>query len=366
MKHLPTSWRLKFMRTFSSTPISRPRALRPRFVTAVILLALLGAACLPVAPQPPTVIVYGDSFSSEASGQLDSQLQTAFPGWRVIVRSQGGAALCDFKPSMQDDANLEADLVIIQFSGNFLTPCITKPGFGNYFWDAAWAINLWHERNTPVLFVGGLSRVGQPAGIGTTGETFKWWAERTSAWGTRFVDASTFLVEDGIYKQTLPCYASEEESCTADNDRINVRNTDGGHLCNALGPGGLGNIPCPDYASGAYRFSLAIVRAAAAMIPGAIIPGVPSPVAPRVVIPDFTILPTAYAAAESTLLGLGLVPSQTGEASDTVAVGDVVRTNPAAGQKLRPGKPITVYVSTGRSVTTSTTSTTSTTTTTLG
>lgn len=354
------------MRTFSSTPISRPRALRPRFVTAVILLALLGAACLPVAPQPPTVIVYGDSFSSEASGQLDSQLQTAFPGWRVIVRSQGGAALCDFKPSMQDDANLEADLVIIQFSGNFLTPCITKPGFGNYFWDAAWAINLWHERNTPVLFVGGLSRVGQPAGIGTTGETFKWWAERTSAWGTRFVDASTFLVEDGIYKQTLPCYASEEESCTADNDRINVRNTDGGHLCNALGPGGLGNIPCPDYASGAYRFSLAIVRAAAAMIPGAIIPGVPSPVAPRVVIPDFTILPTAYAAAESTLLGLGLVPSQTGEASDTVAVGDVVRTNPAAGQKLRPGKPITVYVSTGPSVTTSTTSTTSTTTTTLG
>ena len=97
------------MRTFSSTPISRPRALRPRFVTAVILLALLGAACLPVAPEPPTVIVYGDSLSSEASGQLDSQLQTAFPGWRVVVRSQGGAALCDYKTQMQDDANLEAD-----------------------------------------------------------------------------------------------------------------------------------------------------------------------------------------------------------------------------------------------------------------
>ncbi len=111
------------------------------------------------------------------------------------------------------------------------------------------------------------------------------------------------------------------------------------------------------------------MRAAAAMIPGAIIPGVPGPVTPRVVIPDFAILPTAYAAAESTLLGLGLVPSQTGEASDTVAVGDVVRTNPAAGQKLRPGKPITVYVSTGPSATTTTsttTTTTSTTTTTLG
>ena len=360
------------MRPFSSTPISRPRALRPRFVTAVILLALLGAACLPVAPQPPTVIVYGDSFSSEASGQLDNQLQTAFPGWRVVVRSQGGAALCDFKSNMQDDANLEADLVIVQFSGNFFTPCITNPGFGNYFWDAGWTINLWHERNTPVLFVGGLSGVGQPAGIGTTGGAFKWWAERTAAWGTRFVDASTFLVEDGIYKQTLPCYASEEDSCTRDDDRINARNTDGGHLCNALGSGGLGNIPCPDYASGAYRFALAIVRAAAAMIPGAIIPGVPGPVTPRVAIPDFAILPTAYAAAESTLLGLGLVPSQTGEASDTVAVGDVVRTNPAAGQKLRPGKPITVYVSTGPSVTTTstttttTTTTTSTTTTTLG
>ena len=347
------------MRPFSSTPISRPRALQPRFVTAVILLALLGAACLPVAPEPPTVIVYGDSLSSEASGQLDSQLQTAFPGWRVIVRSQGGAALCDYKPQMQDDATLEADLVIIQFSGNYFTPC-TNGSVDNYFWDAGWAINLWHERNTPVLFVGGLSRVGQPAGIGTTGGTFKWWAEYTAAWGTRFVDASTFLVEDGIYKQTLPCYASEEESCTADNDRINARNTDGSHLCNALGSGGLGNIPCPDYASGAYRFALAIVRAAAAMIPGAIIPGVPGPVTPRVVIPDFAILPTAYAAAESTLLGLGLVPSQTGEASDTVAVGDVVRTNPAAGQKLRPGKPITVYVSTGPSVTTTTTTTTTT------
>ena len=353
------------MRPFSSTPISRPRSLRPRFVTAVILLALLGAACLPVAPQPPTVIVYGDSFSSEASGQLDSQLQTAFPGWRVIVRSQGGAALCDYKPQMQDDANLEADLVIIQFSGNFFTPC-TNGSLGNYFWDAGWAINLWRERNTPVLFVGGLSRVGQPAGIGTIGETFKWWAEYTAAWGTRFVDSSTFLVEDGIYKDFLPCYASEENSCTRDDDRIRVRNTDNYHLCNTPGLGGLGNVPCSDYASGAYRFALAIVRAAATMIPGAIIPGVPGPVAPRVVIPDFAILPTAYAAAESTLLGLGLVPSQTGEASPTVAVGDVVRTNPAAGQKLRPGKPITVYVSTGPSVTTSTTATTSTTTTTLG
>ena len=337
---------------------------RAYLIIVIFLLALLGAACLPAAPEPPTVVVYGDSFSSEASGQLDSQLQTAFSGWRVLVKSQGGAALCDFKTIMQQDANLEADLVIAQFSGNFFTPCITKPGFGNYFWDAGWTINLWHERNTPVLFVGGLSRVGQPAGIGTAGGAFKWWAERTAAWGTRFVDASTFLVEDGIYKDFLPCYASEENSCTRDDDRIRVRNTDNYHLCNTLGPGGLGNIPCPDYASGAYRFSLAIVRAAAAMIPGAIIPGVPGPVTPRVVIPDMALLPTAYAAAESTLLGLGLVPSQTGEASNTVAVGDVVRTNPAAGQKLRPGKPITVYISTGPAVTINTT-TTSTTTNTL-
>ena len=268
------------MRPFSSTPISRPRALRPRFVTAVILLALVGAACLPVAPEPPTVVLYGDSLSSEASGQLDNQLQTAFPGWRVVVRSQGGAALCDYKPQMQDDATLEADLVIIQFSGNFFTPC-TNQSIDGYFLDTGWTINLWHERNTPVLFVGGLSRVGQPASIGTTGGVYKWWAKQTAAWGTRFVDASTFLVEDGIYKQTLPCYASEEESCTADNDRINVRSSDGFHLCNTPGPGELVNLPCSDYESGAYRFALAIVRAAAAMIPGAIIPSVPGPVTYR-------------------------------------------------------------------------------------
>ncbi len=334
---------------------------RLRLVIATTLLAVLGTACLPAPPPPPpppTVVVYGDSFTAEAKTVLENQLTTALPGWRVVTRARGGFAQCDFHPQMLDDASLQADLVIIEFNGNFTTPCIAPRGYGGYFWDALWAANLWHGRGAPILYVGGLGRVGDPAGIGPVGGSYQWVANYTAGWGNRFVDSSSLLIDPATnrYAQTLPCFATEEDACTAANDRINARSPDEFHLCNIPW-----QVPCSTYSSGVYRFALAITRAAAAMV-GGTVPAIPGPVAPRVEIPNFTTTPTTYDSAAARLTALGLTVTRVNENSDTVAIGDVVRTNPAAEQKLRPGKSVTIYVSSGPVTTTSTTTTSTTTT----
>ncbi len=327
---------------------------RPRLVIATTLLAVLGSACLPAPPEPPTVVIYGDSPTAEVQTVMENQLTTALPGWRVVTRAMGGTAQCDFHPQMLDDANLQADLVIIQFGGNFITPCITSRGYGDYFWDALWAADLWNNRGAPILFVGGLGRAGDPAGIGPVGGHYQWVANYTAGRGNRFVNSGSLLIDPATnrYEQTLTCLSTEEDECTAANDRITVRAPDGFHLCNIPW-----QTPCPTYSSGVYRFALAITRAAAAMV-GGTVPAIPGPVAPRVEIPNFTITPTAYDTAAAQLTALGLTATRVDETNETVAIGDVVRTNPAAGQKLRPGKSVTIYVSSGPVTTTSTTTST--------
>ena len=67
--------------------------------------------------------------------------------------------------------------------------------------------------------------------------------------------------------------------------------------------------------------------------------------APKVVIPNVVNL-TSVAAANQ-LGGLGLVTTELTEASDTVAAGNVIRTDPAPGAEVDKGSTVTLVVSTG-------------------
>ncbi len=67
----------------------------------------------------------------------------------------------------------------------------------------------------------------------------------------------------------------------------------------------------------------------------------------EVVVPTLTGASPAAAAYELSSKGLSVSPVEKTEASTSVKSGDVVRTSPAAGAKVRAGTPVTIYVSSG-------------------
>jgi hypothetical protein len=106
------------------------------------------------------VIVYGDSLTSQSASYISYFLAQKRPGWRRYVRHYGGTALCDFLDEMRADANLNAKVVVIQFSGNDMSPCMsgaaseTPAWYARYRQDAQYAANLWKGRGARILFVG--------------------------------------------------------------------------------------------------------------------------------------------------------------------------------------------------------------------
>jgi hypothetical protein len=115
---------------------------------------------VPAGPPPATVLIYGDSLTSQSRDYLTQQLEEQAPGWRVIVRSFGGTAICDYLDAMQSDGDEGAELVVIQFSGNSGTPCMGGTPYASQAWldkyraDADTAADIWQARGVEVLFVG--------------------------------------------------------------------------------------------------------------------------------------------------------------------------------------------------------------------
>ena len=136
------------------------RRRRAGLLGLVGIVGLVGAACTPAAPPPATVLIYGDSLTNQSRQYLTDQLADQAPGWRVLIRSFGGTALCDYLDAMQQDGDEGAQLVVVQFSGNAGTSCMGGTPYGSQAWidkyraDAEAAASLWQGRGVQVLFVG--------------------------------------------------------------------------------------------------------------------------------------------------------------------------------------------------------------------
>jgi len=68
---------------------------------------------------------------------------------------------------------------------------------------------------------------------------------------------------------------------------------------------------------------------------------------PALVTIPTTLVDTPAADATATLTGLGLIPVEEEQASDSIAEGNVVATNPKGGEQLEEGSEVKVFVSTG-------------------
>jgi hypothetical protein len=93
-------------------------------VTGLSLLA--ATACVPTAKkQPPTVVVYGDSLTVQSV--VAAQFLYRSVNQNVVFRAGIGTAMCDWlNQAAEDKVALHPQRVILAFTGNTLTDCISK------------------------------------------------------------------------------------------------------------------------------------------------------------------------------------------------------------------------------------------------
>src|SRR5438270_13427366 len=104
---------------------------RRTFAALAVLFAALAvapavrASAPPKATAQPKVVLFGDSLAWEAQDYFRFFAGTHGLDARTYVA--GGTAVCDFFPEMQAEAATHPDVVVVAFSGNSITPCMTGP-----------------------------------------------------------------------------------------------------------------------------------------------------------------------------------------------------------------------------------------------
>ncbi len=235
------------------------------------------ATPLPVAADHgrPVIALYGDSLAWEAEHHFQRRLEAA--GAEVVARTWGGTAICDFFDEMvADAAALHPDAVVVEFSGNGMSACISERArtqglLSAYRTDAHAVVALFP--GTRVYFAGAPA-APQPAGAsdfngGEFDALYQAVAQRHP--NARFVDAGASVLDEGRWTRTLPC--RPDEPCTGGvDDRgegVNVvRAPDGAHFCpdGAEARDGVTG-GCAVWSSGAFRYGTAMADAVGADLP---------------------------------------------------------------------------------------------------
>ncbi len=239
--------------------------------TAPPLATATPAVTAPIAK--PLVILYGDSLAWEAEDSFVEAF-AGLSGVEVLTRTYGGTAICDWLDEMHDDAaRLAPGAVVLEFSGNNLTPCMQDVAGRGLTGDAYWAryradteaaIEIFGPTNTRVFLAGApMSRVQATTGDFHGGLVNAMYAEIADQHDrTVYVDAGAAVLDHGRWTPTLPCLPTEP--CTGGTDLLDrglneVRAPDGGHFCPAAEEAKRGVVAaCPVWSSGAYRYANAM------------------------------------------------------------------------------------------------------------
>jgi hypothetical protein len=248
------------------TPPTRRRA-SSAVLVAVVWLAVLAAAVgggrwLTINVfRGPHVALYGDSLATQASPYFDA---LALPsGVTVLDRVYGGTAICDWLNYMRTDAStFRPQAVVIEFSGNALTPCMAgySPGTpaydAKYRHDAEEAIGIFTAIGAHVYLMAAPlpESVSAQQNSITLDEMYAALAQGRA--DVSYVDAGQAVLLHGQFTDTLPCLPAEP--CSGPDGTNIVRAPDGVHFC----PDGVmyADDGCVHYSSGAYRFAMAMLK----------------------------------------------------------------------------------------------------------
>jgi hypothetical protein len=214
---------------------------------------------------PPRVALFGDSLGNEVGEDFSSLAQTA--GGSAFVRAFPGTAPCDWLPQMSsDDAEFQPTAVVLLFSGDNYTPCMSGYPFGTpqyyakYQTDVQAAIDLFRGDGAHVFLVG-LPYDESPTLSALAAGLNQLYASVAAAnTGVDYVDAGQSVMSYGSFTWTLPCLPGEP--CTGPSGTNVVRSPDGVHFC----PNGVSTqvdyfTECTVYSSGAFRFATAMLSA---------------------------------------------------------------------------------------------------------
>ena len=221
-----------------------------------------------VAPEPVAarrVVLYGDSLAWQSQDFFTAALAGAFIT-QVTTRTFGGTAICDWLGQMRADAaSLRPDAVVVEFSGNALTPCMRALDgsaltgaayFQKYATDAAAVLDIFTPGHALVFLAGApISRGAERGGDRTTPTLQALYAAlaQSTPYG-RYIDAGVSVLAGGRWTATLPCLPAEP--CTGGRDAAGtpvnvVRAPDGAHFCPGA-PAAVRGVTaaCPVWASG--------------------------------------------------------------------------------------------------------------------
>jgi hypothetical protein len=218
--------------------------------------------------RPARVVLYGDSLAEDGSAFFRNAL-IAHGRAQVQTRTLPGTAICDWLKDMSKTTdNFRPDAVVVEFSGNNLTPCLRDPKTGaelagpalvdRYGADAEKATEILSRHGATVYWVGGPadrspSLSEQAAAVRAIYQSLP--AHFAKA---RFVDAGRAVLEGGVvYTDYLPCLPGEPcTGPTIGGKRMNqVRAPDGVHFCPVAV---TARRACPVWSSGAFRFGVAM------------------------------------------------------------------------------------------------------------
>jgi hypothetical protein len=235
----------------------------------------------PPPPKPPvgeaTVVLYGDSLAWEAEHFFRDALVRAGVA-SVWTHTYGGTAICDWFEQMRLDASdPRPTIVVVEFSGNALTPCMADASGVSlgasrdayeqkYMADANEVLRIFSDSSVHVLFVGApVARVAAERN-----DPYANWLNLMYAQFSLFapqvtyVDAGAAVLRDGYWTETLPCLPFEP--CVGGTDvngvGVNVvRAPDGGHFCPGAPNAQRGvTARCAIWSSGAFRYGNAMAE----------------------------------------------------------------------------------------------------------
>jgi hypothetical protein len=256
---------------------------RSRFkVTAVILVIAVVAGAFALVARSQLEEFINSLTASSPSGQVfgsgpvrialfgDSLVTQSAPAFTQVVTSHGratlrvidfpGTAICDWWRQLEAVAAWRPRAVVMEFSGDNLTPCTRDPRTGRprsgaplidaYRSDAERAMHILED--TTVYWVGAPPD-RDPANSAVAEAVRAIYAGLPPRYhNARFVDAGQAVTSRGRYVDILPCLSFEP--CPR-NGYAQVRSPDGIHFCPVEA---RGNGVCPVWSSGAYRFGVAM------------------------------------------------------------------------------------------------------------
>ncbi len=173
---------------------------------------------LPRVPAPlakPLVVLYGDSLAWEAEDAFVGAF-VGRPEVQVVTRTYGGTAICDWFDEMQADAAvLSPGAVVLEFTGNTLTPCmqdatgrglIDEAAWAKYRTDAQIAIGIFAATDTRVFLAGSpISRAQELTGDYHGGVINAMYAAIAGQHpGVSYVDAGAAVLDHGHWTAALP------------------------------------------------------------------------------------------------------------------------------------------------------------------